>query len=661
MADVFVSKIGDFVQVGQTVLTKITKIDQSSGKIYLSMKTSQLGPRDKVKKLEASLVEGALKDKLMLATLNRKENVEWAKKFQIGSIVNGKVSQILPHGVSVALAKNVTGLIIASELKYDVGDAIQCRVLDVDVLKRIVDLQIAKEPLKSSKNPEENTTFKGVVAINKEDYAIVTVPALGNAVAFTPARSFNSISSVAPLSKPGDIIDLSLESSQVTSLGNVYICHRSSISIEKLPPTNEAKRLIKNSVDPSISSLDDVKPGTIVNVIVQSVKKTQINIRLGDNLRGRVHISQIFESLDGIKDQKSPLKDFKSGASLQCKVIGFHLLSSHHYLPFSHKEPVSRIGLELSMKPSVLKSEAIDDGSEDLNDLLVGTQKTGFLHKIESDCLWVQLSPWILGRVDFLHVSNDLDVVSNIKKHFVEGQVVNCTVIVLDKEKRRVDLSLIPIISKADVGCQLLCRVTKVDPEYGLTVYMSSNTFGQIQLSELNDKAVSNPTQSFSAGQYLNATTVGTNSKTIELSLRKSPRDFSSFASDEIVKGFVRSISNGCFVSLGHNAIARVKISELSDLFVKDWKSLYSIGQLVKGKILDINQEKHQIEMSMRESSIDPTKKLLSFKDLTPLSLVDGVVKKIETFGLFIQIDNSNIRGLCHISEVINFFIINFR
>jgi rRNA biogenesis protein RRP5 len=37
---------------------------------------------------------------------------------------------------------------------------------------------------------------------------------------------------------------------------------------------------------------------------------------------------------------------------------------------------------------------------------------------------------------------------------------------------------------------------------------------------------------------------------------------------------------------------------------------------------------------------------------LIPQSIVDGEIKKIEAFGVFIQIENSDIRGLCHKSEL---------
>lgn len=43
---------------------------------------------------------------------------------------------------------------------------------------------------------------------------------------------------------------------------------------------------------------------------------------------------------------------------------------------------------------------------------------------------------------------------------------------------------------------------------------------------------------------------------------------------------------------------------------------------------------------------------MLQHSDLIEGSKVDGTVKKIEDYGLFVEIEGSKLRGLCHKSEV---------
>lgn len=66
-----------------------------------------------------------------------------------------------------------------------------------------------------------------------------------------------------------------------------------------------------------------------------------------------------------------------------------------------------------------------------------------------------------------------------------------------------------------------------------------------------------------------------------------------------------------------------------------------------------VNVEKKQIEMSFRFSdssrSAQPTIKL---SDLSEGQKVDAIVKKIADYGLFLEVEGSKVRGLCHKSEV---------
>lgn len=66
-----------------------------------------------------------------------------------------------------------------------------------------------------------------------------------------------------------------------------------------------------------------------------------------------------------------------------------------------------------------------------------------------------------------------------------------------------------------------------------------------------------------------------------------------------------------------------------------------------------VDAEKKQVEMSFRSS--DPQRNAQQSIKLSNLSegeKVDAVVKKIEDYGLFLEVEGSKVRGLCHKSEV---------
>ena len=73
---------------------------------------------------------------------------------------------------------------------------------------------------------------------------------------------------------------------------------------------------------------------------------------------------------------------------------------------------------------------------------------------------------------------------------------------------------------------------------------------------------------------------------------------------------------------------------------------------LIRGISVDIPSKK--VEMTLRSG--DPLTRRepssIFISDLKEGQKVEGVVKKIEDYGLFIQINESKINGLCHKSQV---------
>lgn len=65
-----------------------------------------------------------------------------------------------------------------------------------------------------------------------------------------------------------------------------------------------------------------------------------------------------------------------------------------------------------------------------------------------------------------------------------------------------------------------------------------------------------------------------------------------------------------------------------------------------------IDAEKKQVELSFRSGDLLRESTSLKLGDLSEGQKVDATVKKIEDYGLFLEIEGSKLRGLCHKSEV---------
>lgn len=71
--------------------------------------------------------------------------------------------------------------------------------------------------------------------------------------------------------------------------------------------------------------------------------------------------------------------------------------------------------------------------------------------------------------------------------------------------------------------------------------------------------------------------------------------------------------------------------------------------------IISVDTENKKVEMTFRSEEFIKRSSKATIS-VNPGQKVDGIVKKVESYGLFIQIDGSKLQGLCHKSEVLSFF-----
>ena len=158
----------------------------------------------------------------------------------------------------------------------------------------------------------------------------------------------------------------------------------------------------------------------------------------------------------------------------------------------------------------------------------------------------------------------------------------------------------------------------------------------------------------------------------------------------DTVRGFIKSVAeHGLFVTLGRNIDARVQIRELFDdvgvstcilegLSMLTWPILVREGleEQVHSKptcerpcsqvcgldtlsaitltlLFSVDVEKKQVELSFRSGDLKrETRAQLTLSDLSEGQKIDGRVKRVEEYGIFIAIEGSRLSGLCHKSEV---------
>jgi rRNA biogenesis protein RRP5 len=649
VSDGFVSKIDEHLQIGQTVVAKI--INLADGRLTATLKPSEVHAAESTVSLEAKFVNSIFESKSFHCRILGKKTA-WTENYQIGSVAAGTIEQRTPYGVSVILSSKLKGFVLNAGDNLQTGENVNVRIMDIDPVSRIADLKLVGSDLAANEkvepeNLKKSEVLDGIVELVKEDYAVVCFKSIGAGFCYCLNRTMNSMLPNARY-KVGQSIKFTISSTEIIDgICRIVVSPLKAVTVALKELKNRA---LKNPVDASINDMDDIIIGKVISCKIQAIKDSQLNIRVADNLRGRIHASEIFDRFEDIKAHENPLKHFSVNGTLKARVIGFHHAKTHAYLPISHQNPISQTVVELSMKPSVVESSDEVPSPITADSLIVGNEYQGFITKIDKFAIWAQISPWVLGRIDSLQLSEDPIMCKNFKKNFIVGQAVRTYVLGVDVANEQIDLTLVKDEARCEVGSRLRVRILQKDSIKGLSVYISPGVYGRIHISELSETISPQILDDFEISDVLIATVVSNDNQKIDLSLRDSKPLLSK---GMVVQGIVTSISDkGCFVELRNQIYGRVKISELSDAFVKDWKSLIKLGEIVKGKIIKIDANNKQIELSLKKSSIDPSFKLLTIQDLKPEMIVSGEVKKIESFGMFILIDNSSIRGLCHISEV---------
>jgi len=101
------------------------------------------------------------------------------------------------------------------------------------------------------------------------------------------------------------------------------------------------------------------------------------------------------------------------------------------------------------------------------------------------------------------------------------------------------------------------------------------------------------------------------------------------------LEGVVTNVANfGAFVDIGVHQDGLVHVSQLADRFVSDPKQIVKVGQVVKVRVLEVNEALKRISLSMRSDAVpanqsrkpkekQPTKQQSTAKQSSSASLED--------------------------------------
>ena len=677
MSEAYIKNPADHFKVGQVVNVHVTKVDPNEGKMEVSCKDPLAFGEEQQKAFNA---------------------------LTLGQMVTGAVTGLMSDMIHLELGGGIKAMLNIEHLTDGSQKKNASAMKKISVSNRIQDLVVL----------EKLTRTHSVVLSNKP--SLIKAAKVGALItSFANVREGTKVDGFVRnisgdnvfVQFAGGVVGLMHRSGLSEDLANAYteglptfglrIGQSISATVTKTFPENQrfflsmvdrrehtadktaqssVDLVLKDAVDGISTRIEELTLGKLTKVVVRSVKKTQLNVLLASNVQGRVDMSEAFDSWEDIEDKKNALATkYTAGSTIPVKIIGIHDARTHRFLPFSHRKGSNSV-YELSARKVNASNEGAEVDMLTLDKMQAGSTYTAFINNHSERGLFVNLSPLVRARIDIMELTNDISLLADIEANFPVGSAIKVTVKSIDHENSRLELTARSgnndnMLSFRDlkVGSLLPARVTKATERY-LMVQINENIAGQVPLTELSDDfSEANPT-GHDKNHIIRVCVVSVDapnkkavfstrpSQVLSSSLPVKDRHIPNAQAlkvNDIVRGFVSNVAEtGIFVKLGPDATAFVKIANLSDSYLKDWKASFEIDQLVTGKVIALNSTDNRVQMSLKSSHVDKDYVApLMWDEMRKGQIITGKIRKVEDFGVFIVIDNSaNVSGLCHKSEI---------
>ncbi|KAI3641471.1 hypothetical protein MIR68_000601 [Amoeboaphelidium protococcarum] len=624
-----------------------------------------------------------------------------------GSLYNTKVLEISPLGLAVSVGKGVTGQVPLQMCKvsgtsslteqYKIGSKIVCRVLQSYpkvIADNLMDTETSSIQLSNLDHIVSCDGLKTKFVMGEiiRDAAVVKVDQSGTLVLSLNDDQAVGYASVSQLTDDQDLLGDSTRLAKKFAIGSRHVAR--VIHIDAFSGQLYVS-LLPSVVFARYFSYADVKVGDVVKhaEIVSFDSNTctaHIGLAMGNRIRGfvpRLHLADTAQL-------KHPEKFFTVGAKITARVMSVD--------PEQRKVVLTHKRMLMSSKTPILKS--IQEVQEVLQQPSNGVEKestfyAAVVYQVRDSSLLVHFFGDVKGAIPKTQIALPTEN-TRLEELFSCGQIVKCRLLSID-EHQKVKCSLLPVKeknvkpkkNKLSPGDIVKGTVSRIIDNAGLLVNIESKQIGGRQLvgrihwTDISDKFDQESyVDKYEVGDEVTAAVLSIQRGSIDLSLRQSAmspqsdgnmvavydkviESIDSLKERQLCRGFVKNIADsGLYISIGRTVVGRVKIRELFDDFVKDWKSKFSIGQYVECRVLNVDLTAQNVELSTRLSQVDPeTFKdsiqqggALSIDELEEGAIVTGTVASIAEYGVFIAIDNTRhwtrmnqqLRGLCHVSEL---------
>jgi small subunit ribosomal protein S1 len=181
---------------------------------------------------------------------------------------------------------------------------------------------------------------------------------------------------------------------------------------------------------------------------------------------------------------------------------------------------------------------------------------------------------------------------------------------------------------------------------------------GLLHVTDISWSRINHPSEVLAIGQEIDVVVIKFNEETKRISLGMKQLESNpwrgiseQFPVDKALSGKISNIADyGAFIELKPGIEGLVHTSEISwTKTTQHPKKLLSIGQEVKFVILEVDEDKHRISLSIKKCISNPWQ---NFADNHKVGdVIKGQIRNVADFGMFVALDE-DIDGLVHASDI---------
>ncbi|MFO7559055.1 MAG: 30S ribosomal protein S1 [Desulfobacterales bacterium] len=224
---------------------------------------------------------------------------------------------------------------------------------------------------------------------------------------------------------------------------------------------------------------------------------------------------------------------------------------------------------------------------------------------------------------------------------------------ILETERESKRASTLKSIAEGQVMTGAVKNIT----EYGVFVDLGG-VDGLLHITDISWGRVKHPSELFSIGDEIEVKILSFDleKERVSLGMKQLTPDPWTIASEKYavgsrVTGVVVSLTDyGAFIELEEGVEGLIHVSEMSwTRKIRHPSKVVSVGDTIEAVVLDLKPENRRISLGMKQVVPNPWEVI---SEKYPIgTTIEGKIKNITDFGLFIGIDN-DIDGLVHISDI---------